>query len=79
MRRRLPPSPLLCGLRQPLRPRAAPSHAGWPPTNCHALEMKWCGSVQSDKMACLQCFGKHGQDMMKNGCSIGDERDFCHL
>mgnify|MGYP006136796935 FL=1 len=41
--------------------------------------MKWCGSVQSDKMACLQCFGKHGQDMMKNGCSISDERDFCHL
>ena len=63
----------------PPGPGPAPGPSPGPPTNCHALEMKWCGSVQSDKMACLQCFGKHGQDMMKNGCSIGDERDFCHL
>ncbi len=41
--------------------------------------MKLCGDVQSDKMKCLQCFGQHGQEIFRNGCSIGDERTFCHL
>lgn len=63
----------------PPPPGPAPGPSPGPPTDCHALEEKWCGAVKSDKMKCLQCFGQHGQDMMRNGCSMGDERSFCNL